>query len=125
MQISPIAIPILSMPISASVSAMSDPSLGGMQERLTALRTGTPAINISGIEAQGNVQFSTAENVKIQERWSTPANMTLPYPGLDGHPRRIVPIPVSVNMTEPAIEVRKSSDQIRQETADLINRLEN
>ena len=84
------------MPIPASVSAMSDPSLGGMQARLTALRTGIPTIQVSQSGAPGNVQISAAENVKTPERWYTPVSDPLHYPGLDGYPRRIEPIPVSV-----------------------------
>ena len=41
-------------------------------------------------DAQGTVQKN------FDERFYTPASMTLPYPGLDGHPRRIKPIPISL-----------------------------
>ena len=90
-----------------------------MQERLTALKTGQSAIHVSESGAQGNVQFSTIG------KYYTPASATLPYPGLDGHPRRIIPTPVSVAMSQPPAVIMKSSDQIRQETAELSEKLEN
>ena len=99
--------PILSNPTSGSISAMSGPSLHEMQERLTALKTGQPTINVSDSGAQGNVQFSTIG------KYYTPASATLPYPGLDGHPRRIIPTPASVAMSQPPAVIMKSSDQIR------------
>ena len=42
---------------------------------------------------------------------------------MDGHPRRITPIPISVNIPIPAINV-KSPDQLMQETTELIQRHE-
>ena len=116
LQIPSVVKPILSNHTSGSISSMSDPDLQKMQERVTALKTGQPAINVSESGAQGNVIFSAVE------KYYTPTNATLPYPGLDGHPRRIVPTPVSVNMLQtPAVTV-KSPDQIRQETAEMIER---
>ena len=56
--------------------------------------------------------------------FSTPASATLPYPGLDGHPRRIVPTPISVAISQSPVVILKSPDQLRQETAELIQRLE-
>ena len=47
LQISPVNKPILSNPASGSGSAMNGPSLPEMRERLTALKTGQPAINVS------------------------------------------------------------------------------
>ena len=51
--------PVLSNPTSGSISAMSDPDLQKMRERVTALKTGQSAIHVSESGAQGNVQFST------------------------------------------------------------------
>ena len=97
LEIPPINKPILSNPASGPDSAMNGPSLPEMKERLTALKTGQPAITVSESGAQGDVQMG---------KYYTPASMTLPYPGLDGHPRRITPIPVSVTMLPLAINVK-------------------
>ena len=40
----------------------------------------------------------TRDEVEDFFRLDTPASMTLPYPGLDGHKRRITPIPLSLPM---------------------------
>ena len=88
-----------------------------IQKRLAAIETGSPAIQVSQGDAQGNVQKSSVD------QFSSPASATLPYPGLDGHPRRITPIPISVNTPIPAMNV-KSSDQFIQETNELIQRHE-
>ena len=89
LQIPSVVKPILSNPTSGSISVMSDPDLQEMQKRVRALKTGQPAINVSESGAQGKVQFSTIG------KYYTPASATLPYPGLDGHPRRIIPVTVS------------------------------
>ena len=41
-------------------------------------------------------QDTTRPEIKKFFNFDTPASMTLPYPGLDGHPGRITPIPVSL-----------------------------
>ena len=69
---------------------MYGPSIREMQERFTALKTGSPANFVSQSGAQGKVQTS------FVERFSSPTSMTLPYPGLDGHQQRITPIPISI-----------------------------
>ena len=97
LQIPPINKPILLNPASGSSSEMNGPSIPEMKERLTALKTGQPAINVSESGAQGDVQIG---------KYYTPASATLPYPGLDEHPRRITPIPVSVTMRPPAVNVK-------------------
>ena len=63
-----------------------------MQKRVAALKTGSPAKFVSQSGAQRRVWLG------LVERFSTLASATLPYPGLDGHPRRITPIPVSLPM---------------------------
>ena len=51
--------------------------------------------------------------------------MYMPYPGLDGHQRRITPIPVSNVPAQPSVAaVQKSPEQIQKETSDLIQKLE-
>ena len=82
--------PILSNPASGSTPVRSDPDLEDMQKRVAALKTGSPANFVSQSGAQGKVQLGPVE------RFSSPASATLPYPGLDGHPRRIMPIPVTL-----------------------------
>ena len=52
----------------------------------------------TGNNEQGIARASDAEDLSFARNFSTPASMTLPYPGLDGHPRRITPIPVSLPM---------------------------
>ena len=43
----------------------------------------------------------------------------------EGQPKRIVPTPVSVATSQSPAEVMKSPEQLKQETADLTQRLEN
>ena len=55
----------------------------------------------------------------------TPASATLPYPGLDGHQRRITPIPVTPTLSQPsALHTPKSPEQLQREASELIQRLE-
>ena len=103
-------------------SSMNDGDLSELQARLAAVRTNVPAMNVSRGMVQGIAQNSTAENKKTTEIWYPPSSGTSSYPGLDGHPRRITPIPVAVATSEPAIV--KNPDQIRQETAEFIDKLE-
>ena len=42
------------------------------------------------------VNIPEKEDTSTQFKFDTPASMTLPYPSLDGHQRRIMPIPISV-----------------------------
>ena len=83
--------------------AASDVMLQSMQERLNTLRTSQAEVKVSGQEGQGISPSSTAENIQNQEKWYTPASATLPYPGLDGHPRRITPIPISLPLSQPSV----------------------
>ena len=85
---------------------------------MTALKTGQPAINVSESGAQGNVKFSTIEN------YYTLASATLPYPGLDGHPRRITPIPVSVTMRPPAVKLVERLENEKKQQEELAKELE-
>ena len=55
-----------------------------MQEKFNSLRSGVPK--------------ETRDEVEDFFHLDTPASMTLPYPGLDGHPRRITPIPISLSV---------------------------
>ena len=41
------------------------------------------------------------EGLSTQFNFDTPASMTLPYPGLDGHQWRITPIPISAPSPSP------------------------
>ena len=72
---------------------MGSEDLVKMQEKLTALRSGQQEI--------------ARPEIKNCFNFDTPASMTLPYPGLDGHPRRITPIPVSL----PILPTEKTSLQ--------------
>ena len=57
--------------------------------------------------------------------FSRPIPMSMPYPGLDGHQRRITPIPVSNVPAQPSVPaVQKSPEQIQKETSDLIQKLD-
>ena len=57
--------------------------------------------------------------------FSTPATMTVPYPGLDGHTRRITPIPISFVQDQPSTPaIQKSPEQIQRDNSDLIQRLQ-
>ena len=103
LQIPPMNDPILSSPAFGSTPVRSDPDLEDMQKRVAALKTGSPANFVSQSGAQGKVQLGPVE------RFSSPASATLPYPRLDGHPRRITPIPVTLPIlpsTTPAMVAR-------------------
>ena len=51
--------------------------------------------------------------------------MTFPYPGLDGHPRRITPIPISRAQNHPSdAAVIKSPEEIQRDASELIQRYE-
>ena len=110
--------PILSGPSSGSILSTSDPTLTEMQKRFAALKIGQSAINVSRSEVQGNVQST------FMGGFYTPASVTVPYPGLDGHPRRIIPTPISTAVSQPPATVMKTPDQLRQETVELIQRLQ-
>ena len=50
----------------------------------------------------------------------------MPYPGLDGHPRRITPIPIPQAQNQPVSPaMNKSPEQIQEEVSELIQRYEN
>ena len=106
-------IPLTSAPIlnpQASKLNTGDDDLWDMQRRFTALRSGQ--------------KESARKGVTTPFNFDTPTSMTLPYPGLDGHPRRIVPTPIFVAKSQSPAETTKSPDQPRQETAELIQRQE-
>ena len=65
-----------------SSSNVGEDNLIKMEEKLDALRFSQPE--------------TTRPEIKNFFNFDTPASMTLPYPGLDGHPRRITPIPISL-----------------------------
>ena len=56
---------------------------------------------------------------------SRPSSIPMPYPGLDGHQRRIILIPVTPTVSQPSVTaVSKSPEQIRREASELIQKLE-
>ena len=133
-------IPIPPTSMSASTPQASRPcisffydDLQEAQQRLTALRTGhhktiapvSSTLYNTGDNEQGIAQTSAKEDLSFAGNYDTPASMTLPYPGLDGHPRRIVPTPVSVATLQPPVVTQKSPEQLKQETDELIQRLRN
>ena len=88
----PLSMPV-QLPVSVHPTILSEPSTSDLSEtadkrmkaKLDDLRK-----PVNEGDAQGTVQKN------FDERFSTPASMTLPYPGLDGHQRRIKPIPISL-----------------------------
>ena len=81
------SLPLTSIPVltpESSSSNMGGGDLVEMQEKLTTLRS-------------GQHETTRPEN-KNSFNFDKPVSMTLPYLGLDGHPRRITPIPVSLPM---------------------------
>ena len=117
LQIPPTNDPILSSPASGSTPVRSDPELEDMQKRVAALKIGSPANFVSQSGAQGKVQMSSVE------RFSSPASMTLPYSGLDGHPWRITPIPVSLPILPPITHAAVTKS-FREQWVDLSDVLE-
>ena len=104
----PIATPILSAASSSSLPSDADQR---MKMKLDELRQ--PATEEKLEKEEKHVSFN----------FDTPASATLPYPGLDGHPRRITPIPISPASSVAPVQTAKSPEQIKQETDDLIQRL--
>ena len=102
--VSPNSMPILTPQASRPFFVFNDEELQDMQRRFTALKTGQPETTTPASsklyntrnDEQGIIYTSAVENLSFTENYSTPASMTLPYHGLDGHPRRITPIPISV-----------------------------
>ena len=91
--------PIVSKPIpSVSTPALTvsmppltfGASVDELQAWLTAVRTSGPSKNESQEMNQG-IDYA-GPGAKVVN----PRNTTMPYPGLDGHPRRITPIPLSL-----------------------------
>ena len=103
----PIPTPILS---ASNTSVLPESEDQRMKDRFDQLR-----VPVSEREP-------ASEGVNSPFSFATPASMALPYPGLDGHPRRIVPTPVSTAISQSPAVITKSPDQISQETADFIQR---
>ena len=63
-----------------------------------------------GFNFQGNVPSS-----------SRPTSMPIPYPRLDGHKRRITPIPISATENQPSSPAMyKTPDEIQRGASELI-----
>ena len=71
---------------SPSSSKLGDKELQKMKEKFNSLRSSVPKV--------------TRPEVQNLFHRDTPASMTLPYPGLDGHQRRITPIPVTLPLPQ-------------------------
>ena len=82
----PISTPVLS---ESSTSVLPESADQRMKDQLVNLRA--PVSKRESASNGFNSSFS----------FSTPTSATLPYPGLDGHPRRITPIPVSLPILPP------------------------
>ena len=78
------------MPLPVSNPILRIPSTSRPQEDSTEF--GQRKLN----ELRKPVEVTTNPVIKDSFNFDTPASMTLPYPGLDGHPRRITPIPISL-----------------------------
>ena len=106
----PVPTPILS---ESSTSVLPESEDQRMKDRFDQLR------------APVSERKPVSEGVNYPFSFATPASMTLPYPGLDGHPRRIVLTPVSAATSQSPATITRSPDQISQETAEFIQRQEN
>ena len=95
----------------ASSSSLPTNATKEMQEKLDRLRM--PAV----IEAPEKEKEQKEETPFY---FNIPATNVSTYPGLDGHPRRITPIPVSTAVSDQMV---KSPEQIARESSDLIQRL--
>ena len=76
-------------PMSASILFPQASRSGDGDEDLIQMKNKLNTLRSSG-------QMTTRTTMEDSFRFNTPANMTLPYPGLDGHQRRITPIPISI-----------------------------
>ena len=108
----------MAIPVFSAVSIESGPSLPSdadqnMQKRLEDLRR--PAVTEKTEKEEKHVTFN----------FDIPTTKPSPYPGLDGHPRRITPIPISRAPVQPSpVVVYKAPDEIQREATELIQRLE-
>ena len=110
----------MSIPVQPAVSVLSGPSTSSLPEsadqrmktRLDNLRQ--PAITGKPEKEQKDTQFN----------FDTPASSPPWYPCLDGHPRRITPIPISIASFVAPVQAVKSAEQLRQENESLVQRLE-
>ena len=72
------------------------------------------------------VQQATTSGFQGFDFSSSPRPSFLPmaYPGLDGHPRRITPIPITPTPGQPSTPaISKPLEQIQREASELIQRL--
>ena len=99
----PLSMPI-QIPVPVHTSIMSGPSTFDLSKN-TEKRMKTKLDELRKPVNEGEAQGTVQKN--FVERFSTPASMTLPYPGLDGHQRRIKPTPIS----PPPPPVEKPSPQ--------------
>ena len=88
----------ISMPVQLPAQILSEPSTSDLPESADERMRE----QLDNLRAPVNKGEITSKGFNSSFRFSTPASATLPYPGLDGHPRRITPIPVSVPL--PPIE---------------------
>ena len=106
----PVQIPV---PISASV--LSEPSTSVLSENADK-RMKAKLYELRNPVKEGDARGTVQKNVN--ERLYTPASVTLQYPGLNGHQRRIIPIPISVtNLPSPAVPRRKTDQEMQEEFA--------
>ena len=118
-----IATPETSLVQSAPVSAI-DFKMNEERIPISAVQTNVPdqsmaQTSFGGFKFTGG-DFSRFSSPKY-DMGTTPSSS---YPGLDGHPRRITPIPVSQNQS-PVQVMEKTPEEIQKGASDLIQRLEN
>ena len=106
--VGPSAIPPISMPVNVPSAVLSQSSPSRMPEQLDKqMKKKFDQLKQPAVEQK--VKNPEKEDPNAQFKFDTPASMTLPYPGLDGHQRRITPIPISV----PSPSQEKASPTIR------------
>ena len=104
----PSVVPPISMPVSVPITIGNKPSTSSLPENLDQqMKAKFDQLKQPAVDK--TVKNPEKEDLSTQFKFDTPASMTLPYPGLDGHQRRITPIPISVPSPPP----EKTSPSIR------------
>ena len=86
----------IQLPVSVHTTILSEPSTSDLSETADK-RMKTRLDELRNPVNEGDVHRGQCKRMLMNRILTTPASMTLPYPGLDGHQqRRIKPIPISL-----------------------------
>ena len=106
---------------------MSEADEKDMQRRIQALKNPSEVSPVSNPQSTSPIfAFGSTGQSKIPQFFSMGSTREMPYPRLDGHSRRITPIPIPQAQNQPVSPaLNKSPEQIQEEASELIQRYEN